>query len=76
MTTSKNYHHTNYINTMNIDESLFPSIPLAFVYPFDSFSVLNCLSLVCFHLLGFIGLLFRIWVNFTLFDLILVFNYF
>jgi len=38
-----------------VDESLFSSIPLAFVYPFDSFSVLNCLSLVCFHLLDFIG---------------------
>ena len=42
------------------DESLLSSIPLAFVYSFDSFLVLNCLSLVCFHLLGFIGPLFRI----------------
>jgi len=58
------------------DESLFSSIPLAFVYPFDSYSVLNCSSLVCFHLLGFIGPLFQIWVNFTLFGLIFVFNYF
>jgi len=33
--------------------------------------MLNYLSLVCFHLLGFIGPLFQIWVNFTLFGLIL-----
>ena len=59
-----------------IDESLFSSISLAFVYPFDSCSVLNCLSLVCFHLLGYSESLFRIWVNFTLFGLIFVFNYF
>jgi len=55
---------------MIIDESLLFSIPLAFVYPFDSCLVLNCLSLVCFHLLGLIGPLFQIWVNFTLFVLI------
>ena len=54
---------------------IFP-IPLAFVYPFDNCPVLNCSSLVCFHLLGFIGPLFWIWVNFTLFGLIFVFNYF
>jgi len=58
------------------DESLFSSIPLTFVYPFDSCLVLNCLSLMCFHPLGFIGPLFRIWVNFTLFGLIFIFNYF
>ena len=58
------------------DESLFSSIPLHFVYPFDSCSVLNCSSLVCFQLLGFIRPLFRIWTNFTLFGLIFVFNYF
>jgi len=58
------------------DESLFSSIPLVFVYPFDSCSVLNCSPLVCFHLLGFIGPLFLIWVNFVLFGLIFVFNYF
>jgi len=61
---------------VDFDESLFSFIPLAFVYPFDSCSVLNCSSLVCFHLLGFIGPLFRIWTNFTLFGLIFVFNYF
>ena len=53
------------VSVVDFDESLFSSIPLAFVYPFDSCSVLNCLSLVYFHLLGFIGLLFQIWVNFT-----------
>ena len=30
------------------DESLFPSIPLAFMYPFDSCKVLYCLFLVHF----------------------------
>jgi len=61
---------------VDFDESSFSSIPLAFVYPFDSCLVLNCSSLVCFHLLGFIGPLFGIWVDFTLFGLIFVFNYF
>ena len=59
-----------------VDESLFSSIPLPFVYPFHSVLVLNCVSLVCFHRFGFIRLLFPIWVNFTLFGLIFVFNYF
>jgi len=44
--------------------------------PFDNCSVLNYSSLVCFHLLGFIGPLFWIWTNITLFGLIFVFNYF
>jgi len=61
---------------VDFDESLFSSITLAFVYPFDSCLVLNCLSLMCFHLLGFIEPLFRIWINFTLFGIIFVFNYF
>ena len=64
------------VSVVDFDELLFSSIPLAFVYRFDSFSVLNCLFLVCFHLLRFIGPLFRIWVNFKLFGLIFVFNYF
>jgi len=63
------------VSVVDFDESLFSSIPLAFVYPFYSCSVLNCSSLVCFHLLGFIEPLFRIWTNFTLFSLF-VFNYF
>jgi len=52
------------------------SLCVPIVYPFDSCSLFNCLSLVCFHLLGFIGPLFQIWVNFTLFGLIFVYNYF
>ena len=35
-----------------VDESLFSSIPLAFVYPLDSCSVLNCSSLECFSSVG------------------------
>ena len=58
---------------VDFNESLFSFIPLAFVYPFDSCSVLNCSSLVYFHLLGFIGPLFQIWTNFTLFGLIFCF---
>jgi len=34
------------------NESLFSSIPLAFVYLFDSCSVLNCSSLYCFSFVG------------------------
>ena len=34
------------------DEPLFSSIPLVFVYPLDSCSVLNCSSLECFSSVG------------------------
>jgi len=34
------------------DESLFSSIPLAFVYPLDSLLVLNCSFLECFSSVG------------------------
>jgi len=74
MIDSKHQTRLEHAFRFTIDESLFFFITLAFVYPFDSFSVLNCLSLVCFYLLGFIGPLFRIWVNLTLFGLILLFN--
>jgi len=37
---------------VDFDESLFSSIPLAFAYPFDSCSVLNCSSLECFSFVG------------------------
>jgi len=63
------HHHSS-------DESLFSFIPVALMYSFDSCSVLNCSPLKCFHLLGFIGPLFQIWVNFALFGLIFLFNYF
>jgi len=43
---------------VDFDESLFFSISLVFVYPLDSYSMRNCLSLVCFTMLGFIGSLF------------------
>jgi len=70
-------HVKSYDFYMLADESLFSFIPLVFVYPFDSCSMLNYLFLVCFHLLGFIGPLFQIWVNFTLFGPIFIFfNYF
>jgi len=37
---------------VDFDESLFSSISLAFVYPLDSFLVLNCSSLECFSFVG------------------------
>jgi len=72
-TLSRNYR---LVRSCVVDESLFSFIPLALAYPFDSCSVLNYSSLVCFHLLGFIGPLFQIWVIFALFGLIFIFNYF
>jgi len=59
-----------------VDESLFSFIPFPFCAHIDSFLVLNCLLLVHFHQLGFIGPLFRILINLALIGLIFVSNYF
>jgi len=61
---------------VDFDESLFFSIPLAFVYPFDSCSVLNCSSLVCFSSAGLYWATVPNLGNFTLFGIIIIFNYF
>ena len=61
---------------VDFDESLFSSIPLAFVYSFDSCSVLNGSSLVCCHLLighcSEFGLISHIWPNF---GFLIIFRY-
>jgi len=72
-------HLKNSINefmTMHIDESLFSLIPLSFCAILEGHLVLNCLLLVHFPQLGFIGPLFRILSNFTLIGLIIISNFF
>jgi len=51
------------------DESLF-------FFHLDGCLILNCLFLVHFHQLGFIGPLFKILINLTLIGLIFILNYF
>jgi len=58
------------------DESLFFLIPFPFCTFLDVCLGLNCLLLVHFPQLGFIGPLSRILSNLTLIGLILVSNYF
>jgi len=58
------------------DESLFFPIPLPFCVHFYGCLLLNCLSLVHFHPMGFIGSLFQILINLKLIGLIFVSKYF
>jgi len=58
------------------DESLFFHILLSFLCLIDGDLVLNCLLLVHFYQLGFIGPLFQILSNLALSCLIFVSNYF
>ena len=51
-TKRKMNHNQWQLNCITLDESLFFSIPLALMYPFDSYSVLNCSSLECFSSIG------------------------
>jgi len=54
----------------------FPIIPLTLCVLLDGCLVLNCLSLVFFYQLGFIGPLFRILINLALIGPTFVSNYF
>ena len=58
------------------EESLFPPISLPFCFHLDGCLVLNCLFLVHFHQLSFIGLLFRILIHLALVGLVFFPNYF
>jgi len=57
-------------------ESLFSLISFSFCAHLDGYLVFNCLLLVHFHLLSFIGPLFWILINLALIGLIFVSNYF
>jgi len=59
----------------DFDQSLFFLNLLPFCAHLDCCLVLNCLLLVHFHLLDFIGSLLRILVNLALIGLIFVSNY-
>jgi len=61
---------------MLANESLFSIISLPFCIHFDGCLVLNCLLLVHFPQLGFIGPLFRNLSNLTLIYLIFISSYF
>jgi len=54
------------------DEPLFFPIFLPFCTHLEKYFVLNCLLLVHFHLLDFIGPVIRILINLDLFGLIIV----